>query len=283
MFLLLVPAANLALASAHDYKVSTVRYYTVPGVKPQLLSLDVHYRQGGRRLPVLIYVHGGAWFTGGKNEKSIRRAAKRFVAEGYVFVSVNYRLSPAVKHPAQVQDVARAVAWVGRTIGAYGGDSRKLFLLGHSAGAHLASLVTIDRRYLAAARVDPRSIRGVIAIDTSAYDLKALYDGVAPARAQRVRKNLRRVFGATPAELREASPITHIKSGEYIPPFLLVFTGAKSMSHRQAIAMSERLRAVARTGEVYYAKYRNHGSVKERLGGVDDRTTSKILDFMSRN
>lgn len=80
-------------------------YATLPGVDPDLLSLDLYAPATGQNHPVIVMVHGGGWQWGDKANANVAAQKVRFVAAGYIFVSVNYRLSPAVKHPAHVQDV----------------------------------------------------------------------------------------------------------------------------------------------------------------------------------
>ena len=87
----------------------------------------------------MVYVHGGGWKRGDKSR--VGEKVEFFTGRGWVFVSVNYRLLPEGAHPANVNDVARALAWVHDHATDYGGDPDRLFLMGHSAGAHLAALV----------------------------------------------------------------------------------------------------------------------------------------------
>ncbi len=84
--------------------------------------------------------------------------------QGVGVAAVSYRLSPEVKHPAQVQDAARAVAWVSKNIGKHGGQADQLFIGGHSAGALLAALLASDEQYLKAEGLSLKEVRGVVAL-----------------------------------------------------------------------------------------------------------------------
>lgn len=125
-----------------------------------LQSLDIHTTnpaedgKSAKLTPVLIMIHGGGWRRGDKAGVGVtRHKAPHFVASGYVYVSINYRPSATPdgpKHPAHVQDCAKAIAWVHDNIAKYGGAPNRVFVMGHSAGAHLAALVSTDHRRLEA-------------------------------------------------------------------------------------------------------------------------------------
>lgn len=93
--------------------------------------------------PVYIGIHGGNWSHGYKEWLGF--GATPIVAAGAIFISIEYRLSGVDKYPAQLDDCLAAVAWVHRNIACYGGDPERLFIGGHSAGAHLAAMVTLRR------------------------------------------------------------------------------------------------------------------------------------------
>jgi acetyl esterase/lipase len=136
--------------------------------------LDV-YRPDGVTEPVavVVFLYGGSWRSG-------ERGYYRFIGEaltsrGFVVVVPDYRLYPQVRFPAFVEDGAQGVRWVHGNIARFGGDPGRIFLMGHSAGAHIAALLAVERRYLEAVQVPPTAIRGLIglagpyALDPSAY------------------------------------------------------------------------------------------------------------------
>jgi acetyl esterase/lipase len=108
-----------------------------------------------RGLPVLCFMHGGAWVSGSKEWMGFM--APSFTDLPAIFISVNYRLSPAVRFPAAMDDCFDALAWIHRNIARFGGDPERIFVGGHSAGGHLAALLAL-RRELAAARRLPRDV-----------------------------------------------------------------------------------------------------------------------------
>src|SRR5206468_3096567 len=111
--------------------------------------LDLYLPEGKSDAPVLFFVHGGGWTVGDKNLFGIAaRLGKTLARRGIGLVSINYRLSPKVKHPEHIRDVARAFAWTHQNIGTYGGCKEEIFLCGHSAGGHLVALLSTDTQYL---------------------------------------------------------------------------------------------------------------------------------------
>lgn len=152
---LLLAASGSLLASGADAAAITEKY----GAS----YLDI-FPVSGRPAPVVVYVHGGAWKYG--NRRSVHAKPGFFNGLGCVFVSVGYRLVPNVDVSTQRDDVAAAVAWVRSNIGRFGGEPERILLMGHSAGAHLASLVALQQ--------GRDAVRCLISNDTRAYDLGAM-------------------------------------------------------------------------------------------------------------
>ena len=100
--------------------------------------LDVYRPAGRKDLPVIVSVHGGAWVYGDK--ELYRYYAMDLARRGFAVVNFSYRLAPEAKFPAQLEDVCLVFRWVMKNIGSFGGDARRLFAVGDSAGAHLLCL-----------------------------------------------------------------------------------------------------------------------------------------------
>src|SRR4051812_44585398 len=142
--------------------------------------LDVHAPGDGKARPVVVWVHGGAWQFGDKAHVQAKPGA--FHERGYVLVSVNYRFHPAVTYKEQAGDIAQAVRWVHDHAGEFGGDPGRLFLMGHSSGAHLAALVGTDDRYLKEAGLKLGDLAGVVLLDGAAYDIPGQVRQASPPR-----------------------------------------------------------------------------------------------------
>ena len=122
--------------------------------------LDVYVPEAAEHAPVVIFWHGGMWKQGSKDDVQFVGAA--LARLGYVTVIPNYRLYPRVRFPAFVDDGARAVAWVRKEIASLDGDPDAVFLMGHSAGAYIATMLAFDGRYLHEHGESSNCIRGVI-------------------------------------------------------------------------------------------------------------------------
>ena len=181
------------------------------GTKNKRQTLDVYAPTEGKRHPVAFWIHGGGWQAGDKGEVDVKPAG--FVDEGYVFVSVNYRLFPEATIKEMAGDVARAMRWVHDHAGDYGGDPDTIFVTGHSAGAQLAALVCTDDRYLKAEGLSLSNIKGCVPVDGDTYDVPVQVGTVEERRA----RSYRQKFGDE-ASQKELSPITHVARGKGIPP-----------------------------------------------------------------
>lgn len=169
------------------------------------LTLDVYTPVNARRAPVVVFFYGGRWTQGAIAD--FHFVGQALASEGFVAVLPGYRHYPQVRFPAFVEDAARAVRWTEQQIERYGGDPGKMFVMGHSSGAHLAALLALNPEFLAAAGGDRARLKGMIGL-AGPYDFLPLTD-----------PDLRDIFG--PPERYELSqPITYV-DGEN-PPLLLL-------------------------------------------------------------
>jgi acetyl esterase/lipase len=249
-------------------------YRTPPPSDPKLTSLDLYRPLEGDDLPVMIFVHGGSWRAGDKGWDGSKPGY--FTSQGYVFASINYRLSPEVQHPVHAQDVAHAIAWLHEHIAEYSGDPDRMFVLGHSSGAHLAALVATDERYLEEAGADLSVIKGVIVLDGGGYDIPNMVDSgelFSKGRYARAFSEDKRVWV-------DASPITHAEAGKGIPPFLLVHAWKRNASREQAEALASALREAGVRAELYHQPNKNHITINSDIGKEGDETTARIMQFL---
>jgi acetyl esterase/lipase len=170
--------------------------------------LDICRPAGAVAAPVVVFFYGGAWRSG--NKELYRYVAKALARRGYVAVVPDYRIYPEALYPDFLDDGAQVVRWVKDNIGRFGGDPDKIFLNGHSAGAHIAAMLSIDARWLAKVGLAPgRDIAGLIGI-AGPYDYLPLRDAT-----------LQTIFGG--ADRPETQPIFHVAPGA--PPALLMTGG----------------------------------------------------------
>jgi acetyl esterase/lipase len=209
----------------------------------------------------VVFIHGGSWQTGSKSQ--YRFVGSALAEQGYLAVVPNYRLSPDVPFPVFVADAARAVAWTLRNIGQYGGDPRRVFVMGHSAGAHIAMLVALDRRYLAAAGASADDLRGAIGL-SGPYDFAIDSD------------LLRSVFGAAP-EPRATQPVEYVRGDA--PPLLLIHgTDDRVCWVRHSITLSERIRAAGGEADLRLYPGLGHGATVGGFSGLGREAAPTLAD-----
>ncbi len=124
--------------------------------------------------PVVVFVHGGSFINGDRKEFPYNKVGESFQQNGIGCAVISYRLAADSAWPAQPRDVARALAWVKRQISKFDGDSTQVFVVGHSAGGHLAALVSTDAQYLHESGLNLRDIAGCVAIGTMMSDAGSL-------------------------------------------------------------------------------------------------------------
>jgi arylformamidase len=236
--------------------------------------LDLYAPRSARQAPVVVYVHGGEWTRGDKADVSFK--PKFFNQNGIVFVSINYRLTPAVVHPAHVSDVAAAIRWVHDHVGRFGGDPKKIVLMGHSAGCHLVTLAALDPRYLAKVELRPADLAGVVAWSGGSYDLVQKVDS-GGAYADYIRKT----FGDSKDAWREASPVAYASEAKDGPAFLLVSIESGNASHQAAERLAALIRDAGGKASSKLLEGRDHFGANHYLGAPDDTTGVIFLQFVN--
>jgi acetyl esterase/lipase len=164
------------------------------------------------KVPAVVFYYGGAWDSGAKSEYLF--AAQALASRGFVVVVPDYRLYPEVVFPAFLEDAAAAAAWAHRNVARYGGDPDRLYLMGHSAGAHLAAMVALDPRFLARQGLKPDVLAGFIGL-AGPYDFLPLKS-----------ETLKAIF-TTPEGLERTQPIRFVTAGS---PRAWLGTGDKDVT-----------------------------------------------------
>jgi len=192
-------------------------------------TLDV-WRPTGKatvKRPVLIFWYGGGWAKG--DRRSYAFAARAYARAGFVVVMPDYRKVPDIRFPAFLQDGAEAVKWTRDHIADYGGDPDRIAVAGHSAGAHIVAMLTLDTRWLKAEGVDPKIIKAAVGL-SGPYDFY-------PFTSNRAIEAMK---GADPATTQ---PINFARADA--PPMLLVTsTGDTEVRPKNAINLAAKLKAL---------------------------------------
>lgn len=249
-------------------------FYTATNDKLQ--SLDVYAPATGANRPVIVWIHGGGWKEGDKAGSGTHKKPQLFTDRGFVFVSINYRLLPSVALEDMMGDVAKSIRWVRDHAREHRGDPDTIIVMGHSAGAHLAALVCTDDRYLKAEGVSLESVKGCVPIDVSAYDvpkrIRDLDDGISA--------NFRKVFGDDDQRQRYFSPVTYVRSGAGIPPFLILHVASRADTKAQAQWLADALGKAGIPGRVIAAEGKTHGTIGSDLGKDGDAPTQELWAFL---
>jgi arylformamidase len=248
----------------------------------ELQVLDVYAPDDAKNLPVVFWIHGGGWQTGDKTDVQIK--PRLFAERGFVFVSTNYRLLPQVEMGVLIRDVAKSLGWVHKNIARHGGDARRIFVMGHSAGAQLAALLCIDDRYMKEEGVPFSVLKGCVPVDGDTYDLPAI---IMTAEIRQTVHGLplpafghREKFGNDPKKHIDFSAVTHVAKGKGIPPFLILHVAG----HPDVAVQARRLAAVLEGAEipakVFGAEETTHNKLNANLGLPDDPATKELLKFL---
>jgi acetyl esterase/lipase len=277
-------AGRAAETTSPVEEIHDVRYYQGPDADPERHCLDLYLPKDKKNFPLAVFVHGGGWMFGDRTFFGRGpELGKHFASLGIGVIMPGYRLSPQVKHPGHVQDVARAIAWVVEHPEQHRGDLHRLYLVGHSAGGHLVSLLATDQSYLKKLGIPPSVIKGVISV-SGVYRLPevSLRFGVAGATALQLHLNpFAVVFGSQPRVLQQAFPLAHVKTG--LPPFLLInadkdLPGLAAMAREFAQALKEK----GVPAKQLTVPDRNHDSVLFEASNPLDPVSRAISTFILR-
>jgi acetyl esterase/lipase len=266
---LALAAFGLSTSPSEDKfeKHSNIAYRTDKDADPVRHTLDVFVPKDKKDFPVVLFVHGGGWKSGNKNWYTL--LGHSLANEGYGCVICNYRLSPAVQHPAHVEDIAKAFAWTAENIGKYGGNKDLLFLCGHSAGGHLVSLLATDPQYLKAEKHSPSEIKGVCTIS-------GVYQIVPNERL------FEAPFGKDEKLCKQASPLTY--AGGKHPPFLIAYAD-DDFTHFDKMAenMEAALKKADSPVELVKCKNRNHYTIIISFMNSADPLSKSFREFLDKN
>lgn len=228
---LIVAGATLSTA-ANSAQPQTIAY----GADP-LQKLDFTPAQGVKgQAPLVLFVHGGGWKRGDKDNATGRWKVPHYTGEGYAFASIDYRLVPDATVEQQAQDIADALAALLRRSKDLGIAPGKVVLMGHSAGAHLVALVGTDPQYLHKAGLSYRDVAGVIPIDGAAYDVATQMT----ESGRFMSATYEQAFGNDPVRQRALSP-TMQAAPPNAPAFLLLH-----VQRRDGVQQAEELEAALR-------------------------------------
>jgi acetyl esterase/lipase len=274
-FLLLVLLAGCSPLAYVNFQVSrtlqTAKDIAYGKEEGQLL--DVYTRPDISSKGIIIFVHGGYWDTGTKNDYPF--VADSFTERGYTTVVAGYRLVPTVTFPGYVEDIALAVKWTVDNIAQYGGNPEKIFLMGHSAGAHITALVAFDERYLQRQELPSNTIDGFIGL-AGPYDFLP----VAP-------DDVRSIAALGPVETYpDTQPINFVDSND--PPAFIGYTlKDRTVNPNNSILFAQKIREVDGSLEEHIYDGVDHvtilGSLARASRFFNEAILDDILAFLETN
>lgn len=232
-------------------------------------------RIGSERAPIILMVHGGGWCVGDKALKStIENKINRWLARSFVFVSVNYPMvANGFDAKAQAEEIARAVAYVQAHATEWNADPAKVILMGHSAGAHLVSLVNADAEIRA--KMGVQKTLGTVSIDAGAVDVvEQMPKAVAPLKLR-----YKEAFGETEESWIAASP--YHKLDTTASPWLgICSTTRPDDICAQTQSYVDKSRSLGVMADIL-AQKKSHGALNKELG-LDNSYTHAVEKFISQ-
>ncbi|SEG30424.1 alpha/beta hydrolase [Marinobacterium lutimaris] len=220
--------AGLGLANlpARFSSTQTVKAIAYGAEDSQKLDIYLPETTSETSLPVLLFFYGGRWTDGSRQMYPF--VGETFAKEGYITVIADHSKYPEVRFPAFVEDGAAALAWVYRHIGEYGGDPERIYLSGHSSGAHIGALLVADERYTRAQGVDNGIIRAFAGL-AGPYDFEP------------DEEDLKDMFGP-PENYPQMQVTTFIEGDE--PPMLLLWGDSDTTVWRRNLdLLAQQIRA----------------------------------------
>jgi len=273
-------AIALLLAASLPLSAQSVPYLPTANAP----KLDIYGLPDDAVAPVMVYIHGGGWTSGSR--RKVFDMPAFFNARGFVFVSVGYTLVPAATVEQQLEEIDAALAYVALNISDYGGDAANLFLMGHSAGAHLATMSVLRPLSTMQDWLLRGSLKGVISNDVRGYDLLVLQSHFPNGRFTGA---YAKVFGHERGRLVSLSPQLYLGGdamegavplGVPLPPFLVTYSGGE-MRAPLSLSFAEALRGDGAAVSLFFGEGYTHGEMNKRFG-TEGPLTDAVEAFLAR-
>lgn len=238
----------------------------------QRQKLDIYLPEAAmfkQPLKAIVFFYGGSWDSGDKADYKF--VAEALTSAGYIVIIPDYRLYPEVVFPEFVDDAARSMAWVFEHIHDYGGNKQQVFIAGHSAGAHIAALLSLNSSYLARYGYKPTDIQGMIGL-AGPYDF-------LPLKSQR----LKHIFGPEP-ERWQSQPIQFV-DGENPPMLLMVGNKDHTVLPRNSIHLAAEIKRKKGVVKLVEFEALNHVAMISHLAKPlrgDDKLRQTIIEFINQ-
>ncbi|MBB6324563.1 poly(3-hydroxybutyrate) depolymerase [Algoriphagus iocasae] len=256
--------------------------------KDTLRTLNLMLPLKDDKIPLLIWIGGGAWSYGDKNQEM--DLAKKFAAQGIAVACIGHRLSPAIwrdstlnkgiQHPKHIQDVAASVKWLYEKANEYGYDRDNFFIGGYSSGGHLAALISLDSTYLNQVGLSNKIFKGIIPI-SGTYDIVDYYNVMLNSgRPELAELHVEAVFGKGTESFKQASPVSYLQN--LSRPLLLI---SDNNMYNYSKLFEEKIRMTEfRNMQVVYSYELSHGGLWRNLS-FDEQSIYRqiVIKFIEKN
>ncbi|WP_226065177.1 alpha/beta hydrolase [Kaistella polysaccharea] len=213
--IILLNLGTLLFVSCQSRKFKDIVYHKSADNVDLKLNIFVPNKAENKKLPVLIFVHGGNWNSGNKDQYGF--FGRNFAKKEVITVLPEYTLSPKANIDEMTTEIAAAVKWVQKNIAEYHGDTKNIFVTGHSAGAQLVTNAVLNPKF----GIDEQSIAGIILNDAAGIDMKDYLETYPPT----AKDDYLATWSNNPENWYQASPINFLD--ENSPPFL-IYVGLKT-------------------------------------------------------
>jgi acetyl esterase/lipase len=248
----------------------------------QTLNVYAPTAKSSKPAPVIFWIHGGGWRGGEKT--SVQLKPKFFTDLGYVFVSTNHRYITTNPMNEIFADIAKSLRWTHDHAAEFGGDPNRIVIMGHSSGAQLAAYLAIDDRPLKAEGLSLSIFKGCVPVDADTFDVPAVIE-LATANRKAAGKpepkyGHREIFGGKPELWIDYSATHHVAASKGIPPFLILYDAAATLTPDQAKRLEKSLTSKGIQAKAFGATNTNHGKINSDLGLPNDPSTVEVLSFL---
>lgn len=267
--LLILICAHLTRA-ADDAVLTHIPYKTgdsLSSYEKQRCLLDVYLPKEDKGFATLVWFHGGGLTGGNKDADSTKKVAQGLAKSGVAVVVPNYRLNPQAKYPAYIEDATAAVAWTLQHIGKHGGDTKRVFVGGHSAGAYLTLMLGMDAHYLAAFGLKPQQLAGLVPVSAQVMTHYTVRQERGISKFSVTADAAAPVFYA---DVKNLPPILVLCADKDMP--------ARAEENVYLVALMKGAGNKRVTLQVIAD--RNHGSVGNNIANEGDPAREAILKFM---
>lgn len=274
LFMLLAFVGQIFTATAQIKVAKDIDYSKEQGKVSN--QLNIYYPEDTlAKKGVLIFIHGGSWSSGKK--ETYWWLGRNLARKGLVAVIINYGLAPDQQYAKMAADCAAAVNWVAQHIDSYGGNPERIFLMGHSAGGHLAELINADPQYLEATGFKGK-IKGVVLNDAFGLDMN---EYLSKAEQDDNYHNFLRTFTTDPQVWTIGSPLNYVQQ---VKNPHLIFYGEKTYPaiQLQSERIQKQLEAQQVPSTLTVIKGKKHvGMISQMVFGSNE-LYQKILDFVAK-